>query len=435
MISTISTALRLTAFAWNCVVMCICLPFLIYYRKLAPIYLRSWTIKLAGSMFVLAALLLQSVQVSFSFLPSTQFYLLFSYAMLWTLSVASLLPVLIRHYFLLQAAMIQTRMMEGDVAIERSLLQRTKRWTSEKSAWLVYFAWSFVPVVSLVVVFALTSQNLDTISFFVAFNAQLFVIALVTISFAFWYLARSPADNFGIKYQFMSSVGLVFLSTIFIGIVLIVKDQSKFALVTTVIVPTAVMLTDLVWPLVVCYRITRDNANRQSIIVLSSISSKTQSMSPVEHLDDYVLSSVLEENKTPMRIPQRKTSTVIRDMVYSAPQEDSEIDKILADPTLTLLFAMFLAREYSLENLLFLQAVSKLFMIPPEQSVQYITSRSILINEFIVQGSANQVNLPGQLVTTIVTEDPTSREGMSQADRHIRSLLKANCLSRFCETL
>ncbi|KAJ3348227.1 hypothetical protein HDU91_006604 [Kappamyces sp. JEL0680] len=391
--------IRTTAFALNSIVFLVSAPLVAHYRRMNPIRFRTWSLTLLGS----ASLWLASgLDALYHLLGEKYSALLYSPYILWILSLGSLIPILIRHYFLLRASKLQQLISQGGVGANALIFDviKLKAWTSESRTWLVFGATFAAP---LVVVLACISI-LPPEGFFFVINMILFVQSSFLVVFTGWYLVRSPMDNLGIKIQFLSAVALIFFYTMTVLVCYITKTNWIGAQLLASLIPCMVFVILVAWPVAVCIKMSREDRARPR----SQILYHQQLGQPF------------------VRTSQRRLS-------------ETPLDSILSNPVLVEAFSKFLEREYCVENLLFLQEMQKYRSASESSDYSYsqvLNMRNELVAGFVAPSSPNQVNLPGTIVKPILEMarspyDAKSSILLFEAEQHVRQLVSENHLSRF----
>ena len=234
------------------------LPLMLNYRHLPPIKTRSWTLKLYGLVIVWTAMLFQMISVlnlspAFRSSNTAGFYLL------WELSVATLLPCFIRHNYLLKIAQLQKDLITRDRKDFSSseTFKKYKYYSSERMTWINFALVAFMPVVTTLVFFSI-GDPFSGRKFEQVCHLILFIQVIITSIYCVYYLYGQEPDNYGIKLQYICSVCIIAGYAVFLGLSYALKMEIV-ATFASILAPIGVCLVDLVWPVYVCRKITKDN--------------------------------------------------------------------------------------------------------------------------------------------------------------------------------
>jgi hypothetical protein len=139
----------------------------------------------------------------------------------------------------------------------------------------------------------------------------------------------------------------------------------------------------------------------------------------------YVIRVVSKTNRisTSKEPPEQKYTELLAEVVS---QKSIPFSKAFAD---------FLEKEYALENLLFIQAVHSFKVSFGSKTMQTIAKmRVTIINEFINDGSVNEVNIPGSVRAAILHSVQLSPQIFDDASSIVEVMLCQSSMRRFCES-
>ncbi|KAJ3261378.1 hypothetical protein HK103_005986 [Boothiomyces macroporosus] len=118
------------------------------------------------------------------------------------------------------------------------------------------------------------------------------------------------------------------------------------------------------------------------------------------------------------------------------------LNKILATPALLELFSDFLAREYCVETLIFIQAIEQYRKIARMGNIGLLkVQRNRIVEEFLMANAINEMNLPFKMkvdickkVQELSTSDKLHIDLFDTLDSHIKDSLIDNKIARFANS-
>jgi hypothetical protein len=153
-------------------------------------------------------------------------------------------------------------------------------------------------------------------------------------------------------------------------------------------VPTTFLMIDIVTPVVISYQLRRKNKREMKNSVTTNPGSK--SPSTANKGDESGSSSIIQMIP---KSPSMLSTLISRPTIKKARYSDV-IDRILVNEEAVELFADFLTKEYCLENLLFVKALAEYRDFAEDThktSSELLEKRDLIIREFIIPGSPNEV--------------------------------------------
>ncbi|EGF83947.1 hypothetical protein BATDEDRAFT_34005 [Batrachochytrium dendrobatidis JAM81] len=422
--------LKLVISSFHIVLIIICIPLFIRERKQPMIKHRSWTINILGCV-------------------TTTTYIT---------PLCCFLPTYLRHYFLLQLPVLQTKLLDYDTMVDpekykihsRALIQ-TKFLSSELGAW-TFFLINSIPCF-IILLYFLSITNLDKMALglpnptdasttYIGL-AQLVVSGVFLLS----YGPRSPKDNFQIMTQFyiVTALAIGVVLTSLIGIVSGNSNVIKICHIFSAVLVFLTVSVDLIIPL---QFLLTNKRYKLSPIRLSTGALKKRSVKKPGH-SMRVQVNLSQENALSNGISSGEGATsegsrsVKSQSSCAGKVANFSVPKILADPILYDAFCVYLAREFSMESLLFIEAVrwykKQITASPTRDNIIALSEK--IHNEFIAPNSVNEVNLPKKDVMRLDRELQSILEGESslastlavydQAAAHIEQMLTLNHLRKF----
>lgn len=342
--------------------------------------------------------------------------------LLWELSVATLLPCFIRHNYLLKIAQLQKDLITRDRKDFSSseTFKKYKYYSSERMTWINFALVAFMPVVTTLVFFSI-GDPFSGRKFEQVCHLILFIQVIITSIYCVYYLYGQEPDNYGIKLQYICSVCIIAGYAVFLGLSYALKMEIV-ATFASILAPIGVCLVDLVWPVYVCRKITKDNL-KTDFRSLKQFSNQTLTFdTKLTHLE-----SVLDT----VNIPKRShSSNYSRIELEKRESTDEFLDMIISSYALSEQFGNFLAKDYSVQNLLFVERVS--CWRSAEDDLVKADLLANIIENFLDKDAVNQICIPGSIA---VMRDIDPVDCILQADVHIRNLIHQNHLNRFYTSL
>ncbi|KAI8925020.1 hypothetical protein BC831DRAFT_462963 [Entophlyctis helioformis] len=443
-------------------VLLVCAPIIIAHRDHPVIKFRSWSVNI--TMVVL--LCISSFAIS---IPSFDYAVPYNHARMWYMaqSIASccILPGFIatylRHYFLLHLPVVQAQLLDHQTMVDpdkyKSLsmqLTRIRLLSSERGAWLFYLPHAAI-VASLAIWLSLATdidaaflgkQNLlDT------GKSGIYVLeVLIATVGLFYYLPKAPKDNLYIKHQLYTLQLLTDATVLQAAAALVFKGDA--AVLTNQILTASISLcltiVDLVVPVLLLYfghsyeiNLTKSKSQAGAGWSVSSkgeADGSTASNGSINSLSSPALST----KSGVLMNPDPKTPKLGGG---SGGGGNLTIPRILDDETLKAAFAKYLAREFSMESLLFIEAVRHYRSLLQKNAK--FTAKDVsdmcakIVQEFMEPNSINEVNLPKIVTDKTLREIEAVSEGISElhaarhlfdhAADHIANMLAVNHIRKF----
>ncbi|KAJ1343310.1 hypothetical protein BSLG_002336 [Batrachochytrium salamandrivorans] len=371
------------------------------------------------------------------------------------MAVCAFIPTYVRHYFLLQRPILQTKLLDYETmvdpdkykALSRRLI-RIKFLSSETFALGFYLINCGACLIPFIYYFTITDFSLMALNLTNPADSYLVNISLIQVSISLVFLLsygpRSPRDNFQIMNQFYMITALTMLNCV-TTVTGLVSESTRINYIcftiSSVFSFLAVMI-DLAIPLqFLIKRNHRYKVDKTHSTSTKSCTCKLSTSNPIRlfrlnSMEDsrkessiYPVSSgiTLESNTPPIRLMSVQKS----------------ISKIMADPVLHAEFCKYLAREFALENLLFIESVKRykecLRKSPTNATMEPLADK--IMSEFILPNSVNEVNLSKKTVVELNIHLNTTLLGLldiekaltifDEAAEQIEHMLVSNHLRRF----
>nr|KAJ3418567.1 hypothetical protein HK105_008161 [Polyrhizophydium stewartii] len=391
------------------------------------------------------------------------------------LLMPSFLATFLRQYFLLKLPVLQAQLLDHRTVVDpdqymsvSKRLSRVKFLSTELGAWLFYLPNAVVVVA--IEVYLLIFADFDKIALgqpttLTLYNGavsliEVIVAAVVLLS----YLPRAPRENFLIAEQFYVVTFMIVLDLVVNVIWTVVPSISDVNDIISILTVFGAAIVDLCFPLWLLLsqpKYKNEWTPRKSSSRFRGETRTFASMSRDygQHStsnDDSIQSitspkGVHRENSSPLNTVNGSTKTMPNSTktdptTASAKAKQLKISQIMANSALNDAFCKYLAREFSLESLLFLEAVRnyrdrlrKSSVQPP--SIDYVRDLSNRINqEFVLPNAVNEVNLPRKVVDKLMEDLRAVAAGSTsvravhiydEAYEHIEQMLAVNHLRRF----
>ncbi|KAI8925023.1 hypothetical protein BC831DRAFT_284696 [Entophlyctis helioformis] len=454
--------LKFAVSAVETVVFLLSVPLFMSFREHPVIRYRSWSVNLWTVFTVVMAHWLETAMSMPYWVPYERFqWVLLSKAMA---CLPTYHAIFMRHYFLLRLPVLQNELLDHKTMVDpdkyketRAKLERVKLLSTEFAAWCFYIPHAAITV-GVYVYFAAT-VDIDAFlarksTMLANVRSGIYVLEVLSASgWLFWYLPRAPKENFRIGeqfYAFMLLTDAVFIVTLTVMFLFRTSYAAQIFddAFGTMCVFTIVMINAL-HPFATIYREKRR-------LFTSSARSSMSSVNINSHDDR---SSTSSQNQAPSlaKSPSEVTATSATStapMMRQAGHQPSAkakgshsltIPKILADQTMRGAFCQYLAREFSMESLMFIEAVKSYretlsaTNMPGMDQIRSATEK--ILEEFIVANSVNEVNLPKKCVDKIhqnirdVIEATVGRDRAAyvfdEGAEHIEAMLAVNHLRKF----
>ncbi|KAH6590939.1 hypothetical protein BASA50_008939 [Batrachochytrium salamandrivorans] len=267
-----------------------------------------------------------------------------------------------------------------------------------------------------------------------------------SIVFLLWYGPRSPKDNYHIMTQFYIITVITLVSVAINLISEVSQNQSIFSLCNSFsdILAFLAIVVDIVVPLQFLFTKTRYHmdvspSQLEALIIDEAVGSSHRVHGDTNLKDKSYSESQNKIFKSAYHSPVdtgQNACQLHRSVKYT-------LDRILAEPTLYQAFCVFLSHEFSLESLLFIEAVKsykeKVKQNPSKATVELLSTK--LYDDFIAPNSVNEVNLPKRIATKLEGElyvmidcDMDMDKAIAIYDcasTHIHQMLISNHLRKF----
>ncbi|KAI8923722.1 hypothetical protein BC831DRAFT_23799 [Entophlyctis helioformis] len=427
------------AFAVQATLLLLGVPAMAYFRHETAIASRTWTLRIVSfALQISAAILDLAVTVNRTMDAATYRRIFMIRFALAPIILATYLPLFVRHYSVLRTTRLQAELSKqvGDTGFLdeqkavslRKQVSLSRQLSSERASWLVFATLAAVVIAitaSIDSTFSMANfdANVHT-GYEVIVNILGVVILGVTTLFLASYIFSAPNDNYHMKSMIIAlivirdaSMIVQFAANNAPSDVFVVVDYCE-----VFILPILVYIVEIVLPLLVVVRNKR-------IKVEVSVPSKE-------------------------RLAQRRMSIVpppsqrLSSSSAGAGGGNGEITAahilqiILTTADLNEAFEKFMAKEYCLENLLFLRTIEKYNRVVAIGSVQEAAQlRNYIANEFIATKSPNELNIPSMLRKECLEEIEQANKARDigrtvfyDAEEHVRHIVIANSLARFQKT-
>ncbi|KAH6569164.1 hypothetical protein BASA61_000810 [Batrachochytrium salamandrivorans] len=437
-------------------------PLFLYNRHHPMVKYRSWTLNLACCVFATIWTMCDAFLALENGVKYENRPIVFWIRTLSVIASASCyMPIYLRHYFLLQLPIVQTKLLNSETMLDpekykalSKSLQLLKYLSTELSAW-VYFSINFFPFMIVGIVYLLEA-DFDRMSLLLpvraSFYSSNFTLISTTFSLVFllWYGPRSPKENFHIMTQFYIAAAMTLANTAIavIGSSGLKGVKIEWCVISNITLTFLCILVNLAFPLQFYIR----NMHHQKDLHHSqSVHPKKQArLTPKEHISGDSGNSVSDQSGSDCEIHSSditvhsKKLNPVADIQKCPKNSNYTLPRIMADPTLYIAFCKYLACEFSMESLLFIETIKRF----QDQIREYPTSATLKLlsdaihKEFIASNSINEVNLTKQIIVRVTT---TLADVMSapefnvdkaiciydEAAAHIEHILVVNHLRRF----
>jgi hypothetical protein len=378
----------------NVLIYVLCTPFFIYYQKELPIRYRCPGIKITAASIMIISILLRFIYEfiwPFVGLKAIE-------RVLWLLCVASLLPVFIRHYYLVGKA------QELQVGVKSRRYLATNH-----GAWVAYVINGIIPVVVLVIVSLRGNESIDIITGKVNNVGSILMLIQCVFATAFlcWYIFSAPKDSLGLKTQFLALV------VVAIGYSCVAMMAQLFGIgeiqktLLAVTVPTVVLCLDYAWPVFVSMKLRKRN-KRKAIKDTSGVDSLCR------------------------KALQRSTCSSTEQIELGSALED-ELERILSSPKQSESFSRFLAKEYCLEYLMFLQDVEAYRYCFYDFEVRKVREvKDQIVEDYLIPNSVNELEeLPQKIQELYWIDTQIKPDLFLEAEVWVKQYLVDHHLARF----
>ncbi|KAJ8324186.1 hypothetical protein BDV3_001947 [Batrachochytrium dendrobatidis] len=431
------------------------IPLFILERKQPMVKYRTWTINIVACISATLCMLFGGLEAMDSWVShETVYYLNFWSNILYTIVVCGFLPTYLRHYFLLRLPVLQQEMLNNQLRFDPAQhtqfskdLIRTKFFSSEKGAWTI-FAINGIPCMFMTIYFALKSgfiteleEPQSPISMYMGIMPLVQII--VSEAFLLWYGPRSPKDNYQIMTQFyvitglsLANVAVSLVTTLWTNEVLLRIGDAVVSILT--FLPISI---DIILPLqflITSHKYVTLSTNLHKRSFGDHLSSP-MSLSKERYIGQEMIRTA--------QVTSGKGSTSygspLKPGAFKISTASSSLQQILEDPVIYPVFCLFLSREFSMESLLFIEAIKKFKIhINNNPSISLIKSLyKRIIYEFIQSNAVNEVNLPKRIILRIDASLESVLNGaiairnaaniFDEASEHIMEMLALNHLRKF----
>jgi hypothetical protein len=323
----------------------------------------------------------------------------------WLLCVSSLLPVFVRHYYLLEKA------NDLQLGLKSRLFLSTV-----KGAWMIYLVNGTIPVMVLITASIIKNGSMeDTLEVINDVASVLMLVqCLIATMFLCWYIFRAPNDRFCLKTQFITLVGFAITYS---GVALMaqlfrVGEIEKNLL--AVVLPMFVILMDYAWPVFVSMKVQKKNKKRNSIKSIKSVKEPKKETS----VDSLCRKAI-----------QRSTKS--NENIELGSFED-ELETILASEKLSQSFSRFLAQEYCLEYLMFLQDIETYRYTFYDLELNQIKQlKDQIVEEYLMPSAVNELDMPSRIQESYWLDQQIKPDLFLEAEMWVKQYLIDHHLSRF----
>ncbi|KAI8925022.1 hypothetical protein BC831DRAFT_415521 [Entophlyctis helioformis] len=456
--------LKLFIGVFQLVTLAICSYYFIRDREQPMIKYRSWSINLWAVFWVVVGNLTDGSLSMDGWVSYSNLRLcIFVRTIAGMLVMPSFLAIFLRHYFLLRLPIVQAELLDHKTMVDpdkykliRAKLERVKFLSTEYAAW--YFYLPNAVVTTGIVAFLYSRADIDRIAVGYPTPADqtrswiLLAQIVVAAGWFFIYMRTAPKDNFYIKEQFWA---LTIITIISLGqsAVLNLFKTPIIAPIIGVISACLSVTTILIDIAVPTYLVNR---TRYKLTWTPRASTKNRDGSsvgggsrPSVLARDVGASSSTSETASGVTGGDSQRSSVAAP-AHMAPRKTVSltIPKILADPTMREAFCRYLAREFSMESLLFIEAVKQFResfsanAAPGARTPENVRAACAkMMAEFVTANSVNEVNLPKKCVDRIKASIESVVDGTIDPDKygnifddgaeHIQAMLALNHLRKF----
>ncbi|KAH6565838.1 hypothetical protein BASA50_000060 [Batrachochytrium salamandrivorans] len=436
----------------------ICTPLFIHERRHPMVKYRSWTINLLACAAATASLLMDACLsmdhwVSYHMLP------VFSYIRIIGVVMAScvFVPTYVRHYYLLQLPILQTQLLDYETmmdldkykALSRSLV-RIKFLSSEKFAFS-FFSINFI-LCLIVTLYGLAATDFDLLALGHSTPGDSYSINIsiaqvgVSLVFLLSYGPWAPKDNFQIMNQFYIITLLTMLNCFaaVIGLVSGSISINEISITISSFCGFLAIVIDLAIPLQFMVNGSRYRTRVAKLDGIKLNNNKVAVSSPSYRMRTSPTNQY-HEGETMIELTSAGSSSLESTLDEGRTSQVGQytISGILADKVLRTAFRKFLAREFAMESLLFIEAVrrykERIQALPTKSTIEAMTD--MIMTEYILPSSVNEVNLPKSTVTKLNIQIAASLTGVldleatvaifDEAVLHIEQMLVLNHLRRF----
>ncbi|KAJ8324189.1 Regulator of G-protein signaling 7 [Batrachochytrium dendrobatidis] len=433
------------------------IPIFIHERSQPMIKYRSWTINIVACISITMCVVLDTFRhvayISYEAFPYVQLV----ENLLYIITACCFLPIYLRHYFLLRLPILQQNLLSHKTMLDpikyRELskaLVKTKFLSSEKGAWMFYLV-NVVPCLAMTFYFFTISDkdmeilNMPTpISLYI--GIMLVIQIVLSAGFIFWYGPWSPKDNFQIMIQFYFITGTT-LANVLVGLIKLLfpnPSVAKICLNLQTVCACLAVCINIVMPL----QFIVNKRNHMIKLYHSSDQLSIRSKSSLLLTPSEKISSINSQKISQCLTDGRDLTLVnIGKSTPTTPTPHihfkSNLQKILADPAVYTAFCTFLSREFSLESLLFIEAVKNFkIQVKDTLNIEMVEMFSNQIQDnFIQPDSVNEVNLPKKIINQINSTLQDILKGEISIERaitiydhaadHIDQMLTVNHLRKF----
>ncbi|KAI8925021.1 hypothetical protein BC831DRAFT_462965 [Entophlyctis helioformis] len=473
--------IKLTFVCINALVLACLVPLFVYHREQPMIKYRSWTLGIVGVVVMLVKNTLNMARSFDHFMTYEQVRITI---VIEYLAVACVIPMYIslylRNYFLLQLPVVQAQLLDQSSMVDpekykaiSKRLTRMRVLSSEFGAWLFYVPHAIVLMIIIVMLslktdfdaILLEKPNLLDLARSILYVSE-FTISTIWL---LYYLPRAPRDNFFIRHQlyiYQWSANIVILEQFSAQLV---KTKPGVAVFDEIFISaSAVFNTCVSIGLPLCFIYCGGFRYRLKISVgsitrLSTVKSSGSQQSSLNGADGL---TPLRSNE--QSVPQRGMTTSASGSelsgqaggvvgvpgLHRSPTANSgfarktpmamALDVVLRDEKLKAAFAKYLAREFAMESLLFIEAVHhyKIAQASGAHGQQEIVDMcNKIVEEFIDPNAMNEINLPKivrdktlreiEAVSDGTAEDHRARHVFDDATGHIEAMLAINHIRKF----
>jgi ABC-type multidrug transport system fused ATPase/permease subunit len=402
------TILFFVCAAMDLVIYMVCTPFFIIYRNEVPIKYRCPGIKILAAT---SAIISIAVRICHDFWFSWEGFKAIE-RIGWNVAAASLLPVFIRHYHLLRKSKL----------LQEGKLVTFSYYATVRGAWFVYLICASVPICTLIIIAFVVPP--DQVLNRIGDATSILMLAQCVIAglFLAWYIFGAKRDSLHIKTQFIT---FMVFATLYAGVALLVTlfgigEIEKILL--AIIVPTILLVIDFALPVIVSIRLQR--MNKQTVHSIED-TNKTEGETVVRKTTvDSLARKALSRSNISSKASDVDDQTV-------EPIEDL-LDQILLSEKLSASFSRFLAREYCLEYLMFLQAVeSYRYNFYDESTVLLRQMKEQIIEEYLLPNAVNEIDVPARVQEKYWMNTPLQADLFLEVEAYVKQYLIEHHVSRF----
>ncbi|KAH6569163.1 hypothetical protein BASA60_008335 [Batrachochytrium salamandrivorans] len=381
-------------------------PLFIHEREQPMVKYRSWTLNLVGCISITIRTIVDACTsmdgwVHYSFLPFS--FWLRSICLIVT--VCCYAPTYLRHYYLLRLPILQTKLLDYETMVDpvkyrllsRSLI-RTKFLSSEMGAWTFFFI-NFIPLMIIGIVYLLEADfNLMAIGMPNPTDLYLVkmgvAVVLMSSIFVIWYGSSAPKENFRIMQQFYAVTvsSLVTATVLLLGLNSGNLHTNRICLLIATIFTFLILCIDIIMPLQFLITNQRYNLVRPSLSLRKSKKSQRKGSGDSPRRKNQYADALNGDHTAHDLVSSSSHNTSTISSSSSKKGSSWTIPKIIDDPLLRKAFCQYLAREFSMESLLFLETIKlykqKVRRSPTKETIKSLSDK--IMAEFIAPNSVNE---------------------------------------------